>query len=257
MNEHTNTAPRRAPYPPIRRTDASGRFKPDGNNEYVGVQIRTGRRLMGLSRSVMAEQIGADYTMLTAYEHGVRATPPMMMARIADVLEKPLFWFYQRQQADAANRQPAPAAASRSAAPVAERPRVLLVDDAPDVLVTLGAFLEGAGLHVIKASSGDEALRIVAGPEVLHAIVTDNTMPGLSGTDLLLQSALIRPNVPGLIVTGSTDARNLGELPKTVGILSKPFRREELVQRLRQLTAAPPLPATFQYSDSIDAAEDD
>jgi DNA-binding NtrC family response regulator len=133
-------------------------------------------------------------------------------------------------------RQPLCVQAFTSSLPADTRPTVLLVDDAQDVLVTLGAFLEGAGLRVIKTRSGDEALRVVASDIVLHAIVTDNAMPGLSGVELLLQSAQLRPALPGLIVTGYSDPKMLGELPASVQVLGKPFRREDLVNRVQYMT---------------------
>jgi len=236
----------------IRRTDSRGHFKPDRTNQYIGLQIRTGRRLMGLPRSALAIELGIDVGTLASYEHGSRETPPSMMARIAGVLNKPLSWFSQGPatsirlsafSSPAIDRVEAPPATPPTVEPQIvpdSRPRVLLVDDASDVLVVLGAFIESAGLQVIKVSSGDEALKVVAGDLPLHAIVTDNVMPGLSGADLLLQAANLRPDVPGLIITGNgKDANGLSELPKTISVLSKPFRREELVSRIRAMTQAP------------------
>jgi len=155
---------------------------------------------------------------------------------------KPAAWFSDRPVALPPRRAelplPAPLAAAAAPAPAAaaDRPRVLLVDDAPDLLVTVGAFLEGAGWRVIKARNGDDALRIIASDEVLHAVVTDNAMPGLSGAELLLQSAQLRPGLPGLIVTGFADAQSLADLPPSVRILRKPFRREDLVRCVQAMT---------------------
>jgi PAS domain S-box-containing protein len=110
---------------------------------------------------------------------------------------------------------------------------VLLVDDAPDVLVTLGAFLEGAGFQVTKAHSADDALRIIASPLPLLAIVTDYAMPGMSGAELMLQVAQIRPELPGLLVTGYPGIEGLDDLPDRVQVLRKPFLRAELLERMR------------------------
>ncbi len=89
-----------------------------------------------------------------------------------------------------------------------------------------------------QATSGDEALRIIAGDEMLDAIVTDNALPGLSGADLLVQAARLRPGVPGLIMTGAADARYLLELPATACVMAKPFRRDELMVRVHQMIGA-------------------
>ena len=214
---------------PIRRTNSPGQFRADRTPAYAGAQIRTGRRLLRLSREGLAERLGMTAPVLAAYEHGERMVPPAALAQIAVHLGKPLPWFHHRA---AQLTSCAEAAATVAAAPTF----VLLVDDAPDVLVTLGAFLGRAGIQVIKAASGDEALRIVASDQSLHAIVTDHAMPGLSGTELLLHAAQLRPELPGLVVTGFADSRSLGELPAHVRVLRKPFRREELVRSVQHMT---------------------
>lgn len=241
---------------PIRRTDDTGQFLPERTSRHIGLQIRTARRLLGWSRATTAQQLGLDVQTFAAYEQGSREIPTVTLAQISDLTGRPIAWFCDRP-APVVARRDLPAALLPKAAPAAgpgataqhdSRPVVLLVDDAPDVLVTLGAFLEGAGLQVVKARSGDEALRIVAGDAVLHAIVTDNAMPGLSGAELLLQSAQLRPGLPGLIVTGFSDSSSLGDLPATVGVLCKPFRREDLVRRVQDLTR--PVPAVSRQSVS-------
>jgi signal transduction histidine kinase/CheY-like chemotaxis protein len=109
---------------------------------------------------------------------------------------------------------------------------ILVVDDVPDVLVTLGAFLQGGGFDVIKARSADDALRIVAGPLALSAIVTDYAMPGMSGAELIRQVALMRPTLPSLVVTGYPGVEGLNELPKCVHVLHKPFPRAALLEQV-------------------------
>ncbi len=56
---------------------------------------------------------------------------------------------------------------------------LLLVDDAADVLVSVGAFLVNAGFLVRKTASGDEALAIIASDPRIEVLVTDFAMPGL------------------------------------------------------------------------------
>lgn len=254
MSEHVGPAASQPWRQPIRRTDEQGHFLPDRTARHIGLQIRTGRRLAGWTRAMTAERLGVDVGVFAAYEHGGAEVPAVQLARIAELMNKPIGWFCERPAPVAGRRHELPASLSRTpvaqAAPAGEsRPTVLLVDDAPDVLVTLGAFLEGAGLRVIKARSGDEALRLIAEDTVLHAIVTDNAMPGLSGVELLVQSAQIRPSLPGLIVTGFADAASLGDLPSTVEVLCKPFRREELVRRVKDMTR-PAAPVTRTAVDA-------
>jgi CheY-like chemotaxis protein len=128
-----------------------------------------------------------------------------------------------------------PHAAAGAHRPARTKGRILLVDDAPDVLITLGAFLEGAGFEVVKARIGDDALRIVASSQALDAIVTDYAMPGISGVDLLLQAFQLRPELPGLMVTGYPGIDDLRELPPRIGVLRKPFLRAELLAQVRTM----------------------
>jgi signal transduction histidine kinase/CheY-like chemotaxis protein len=113
--------------------------------------------------------------------------------------------------------------------------RILVVDDVSDVLVTLAAFLQGSGFQVAKAHDAEEALRIVASPLALSAIVTDFVMPGMSGAELMLQVALVRPALPGLIVTGYPGVEGLSELPERIHVLHKPFPRAELLEQVQTL----------------------
>ena len=108
---------------------------------------------------------------------------------------------------------------------------ILVVDDAPDVLANLGAFLAKAGFTVEKATSGDEALRkIVADPRI-DTLVTDLAMPGLSGAALIARAKHVRPNLKTLVITGSPST----ELPPYTPILVKPFRRATLIAKVKSL----------------------
>jgi signal transduction histidine kinase/CheY-like chemotaxis protein len=113
--------------------------------------------------------------------------------------------------------------------------RILLVDDVSDVLVTLAAFLQGGGFQVTLAHDAEEALRIVTSPLALSAIVTDFVMPGMSGAELMLQVARVRPALPGLIVTGYPGVEGLSDLPERIHVLHKPFPRAELLEQVHTL----------------------
>jgi signal transduction histidine kinase/DNA-binding response OmpR family regulator len=113
--------------------------------------------------------------------------------------------------------------------------RVLLVDDDPDVLVTMGAFLERAGLRVARASGGVQALAILASGERFDALVTDHAMPGLNGADLVAEGRLAQPGLPALIITGFAEIGREKALPEGVRMLHKPFPREELIAALHQV----------------------
>ncbi|WP_439596528.1 PAS domain S-box protein [Falsiroseomonas sp.] len=161
-----------------------------------------------------ARQSGGDVRIASTPGHGTRVE--VLLPRIAP------------------GRAAEDGGAEGAAAPTG-RGRILLVDDAPAVLQTLGAFLTGAGYQVTRATNGDEALRLVREGARLDCVVTDYAMPGLSGVDLLLQLAELRPGLPVLVVTGYPGLETLRDLPPHIEILRKPFLRAELLRRVAKL----------------------
>lgn len=120
-------------------------------------------------------------------------------------------------------------------APVPGRLRALLIDDEADILVVVGAFLESSGFDVLRASSGDAALAIIAAGERIDLLVTDYAMPGLSGKDLAIAARGLVEGLRTLIITGYPEANALSDLPEGIALLAKPFRRAELSLRVRLL----------------------
>ena len=112
-------------------------------------------------------------------------------------------------------------------------PKVLVVDDAPDIVRLTRDYLEHAGFDVVVARDGNEALR-VARQERPDLIVLDLGLPGRDGLDVTRE--LRRDsNVPIVMLTARTD-----EADKIVGLelgaddyLTKPFSAKELVARVR------------------------
>ena len=115
------------------------------------------------------------------------------------------------------------------------RGRILIVDDDPDVARVAGAFLRRAGFNVTTVTGADEALAQLGGTVPFDALISDHAMPGMKGSDLILQARELRQDLPALIITGYTGAEGLHSLPSDVTILRKPFQREELVSKVRAM----------------------
>lgn len=120
------------------------------------------------------------------------------------------------------------------------RTPALLVDDHPDVLVGIGAFLEAAGFDVVRARNGDEALAYLAAGQSFSLLVTDYAMPGVNGVDLARQALEQFADLKALIITGFPSDAGLFDRPPNVALLAKPFRRAELIAALQSLFAAGP-----------------
>jgi CheY-like chemotaxis protein len=109
--------------------------------------------------------------------------------------------------------------------------RILLVDDDALVRNTHRRLLESLGYSVTTAADGEEALvRFKESPHAFALVLTDHTMPTLSGADLARALLAIRADVPVILCTGYSDqiddrrARELG----VRSLLQKPIDRQTL-----------------------------
>lgn len=123
----------------------------------------------------------------------------------------------------------------------AGKERVLLVDD-EEVLALLGQqTLERHGYSVTAFTDSTEALeRFREAPHSFDVIVTDQTMPGLTGDALARSITSIRPNIPVILTTGYAEALN-PETVREAGILEiivKPVKSTALAKTIRRLLDA-------------------
>jgi PAS domain S-box-containing protein len=121
---------------------------------------------------------------------------------------------------------------------------VLVVEDEPAIRELVRRTLEGAGLVVIEAENGRQALDIFAlGGEPPKLVLSDVIMPVLNGRELSDALADTHPNLPILFMSGYTGedvlARSL--LPETAPFIQKPFAPEELLSRVRRMLAGAPI----------------
>ncbi|MFO1364197.1 MAG: PAS domain S-box protein [Burkholderiales bacterium] len=96
-------------------------------------------------------------------------------------------------------------------APAARRPRlrgrVLVAEDEEMVRAFMRELLEGWGLEVDAAGDGAEAYALFAGaPERHDLVITDQTMPRLTGVALARELAARRPGLPVILYSGYADA---------------------------------------------------
>jgi DNA-binding NtrC family response regulator len=104
---------------------------------------------------------------------------------------------------------------------------VLLVDDEPGVRFALTEVLHDRGYRVVTAGSGHEALALLDGVDV---VVTDLSMPGMDGLELVTQIGRRAPALPVILLTahGSENMVRLASSRGACGCLSKPFDIDEI-----------------------------
>jgi DNA-binding NtrC family response regulator len=114
--------------------------------------------------------------------------------------------------------------------------RVLVVDDEPQIVDVLKSFLESENYEVFAAASAEEAL-VLLKEHVIDVIISDEAMPGMSGTTFL---GIVRSEFPDtvrILLTGLTDfdtainAINIGEIYR---FFTKPCNFKELRATLKQ-----------------------
>jgi nitrogen-specific signal transduction histidine kinase/CheY-like chemotaxis protein len=102
---------------------------------------------------------------------------------------------------------------------------VLLVDDDDSVRATIAEMLIQLGFIVHEASSAEEALEWIQQGGDLDLLITDYSMPGMSGVGLADAVRQQRPKIPVLVISGFAEA--VGNAPD-VARLAKPFREADL-----------------------------
>jgi PAS domain S-box-containing protein len=114
----------------------------------------------------------------------------------------------------------------------------LFVEDEPALAAMERRQIEALGFRVTVHTSSEEALEdFRARPEAFDLMVTDNTMPRMTGLELSKAVTTLRPQLPVLMVSGYADNAELSVLLEhgVRAVLQKPHTAAELGEALRRL----------------------
>jgi len=116
--------------------------------------------------------------------------------------------------------------------------KILFIDD-EDVLADMGKnMLERLGYHVTVRTSSLEALETFQNqPDQFDVVITDQTMPGMTGFDLARRMLQIRPDIPIILCTGYSSIIS-EEKAKSIGVREfalKPVGKRDIAMLIRKV----------------------
>ena len=118
--------------------------------------------------------------------------------------------------------------------------RILLVDDEEILIAVVTEMLKVLGYEVISANRGPDALYIFKSrPESFNLVITDFTMPEITGMELAAELLQIRSDIPIILSTGFASAE-MREKALAIGIrdvMTKPFVLQELAEAVGRILA--------------------
>ena len=118
---------------------------------------------------------------------------------------------------------------------------ILVVEDDPNVQATVVGMLSELGYQVLRADNAESALAVLKAGVRCDLLFTDVVMPGkLKSTEMVRQARALLPDMKVLYTSGYTQNAIIhgGRLDPGVELLSKPYRREKLASKVRQLLGA-------------------
>lgn len=109
---------------------------------------------------------------------------------------------------------------------------ILLIDDEKELIDSNSRLLKRLGSHVRSTTSSMKGLELFQNaPENFDLVITDQTMPAMTGADLAVKMLQIRSDTPIILCTGFSEKITL-EKAKALGIrgfLNKPFSKRDLI----------------------------
>ena len=114
---------------------------------------------------------------------------------------------------------------------------ILVVDDESTSLLMLEKVLR-TSYTVITARSGAEALDVLKREEI-SLLITDQRMPGMTGTELLRESQSLRPGMVSMLLTSNNDTETFIDAITKAGalrVINKPWDAANLLSICREVS---------------------
>ncbi len=116
-----------------------------------------------------------------------------------------------------------------------QSPKVLVVDDEPEIRKLVTAMLARNGYRVLSADSGENALRLFKSNPDTDLLLTDVVSPGMSGPMIADQISALKPDIKVLFMSGydGTQVVQRYVIERGYSLLTKPFSMEQLESKVR------------------------
>src|SRR5580700_12111172 len=119
--------------------------------------------------------------------------------------------------------------------PNEQSPKVLVVDDEPEIRKLVAAMLVRNGYRVVSADTGENAIRLFKNNRDTDLLLTDVVAPGMSGPMIADEIAALKPNIKVLFMSGydGTQVVQRYVIERGYSLLTKPFSMEQLESKVR------------------------
>lgn len=118
--------------------------------------------------------------------------------------------------------------------------KVMVVDDEPNIVLSLEFLMQQAGFQVVTAATGEEALELI-NQTAPNLVLLDISLPGISGFEVLqsLRQQADFKNLPIIMLTahGREAEKEKGLALGADDYITKPFSTQELVEKVKSLLA--------------------
>jgi|WetSurMetagenome_2_1015567.scaffolds.fasta_scaffold01664_5 PAS domain S-box-containing protein len=116
--------------------------------------------------------------------------------------------------------------------------KCLIIDDNKDVLIYITRILVDAGIQIVTAGSGKEALDFLKNDPKINMVLLDMQMPGMNGTEITAEIRKVKRNIPIIAQTAFVFDEGNNEALKAGcdACLVKPIRRDNLISVISSFT---------------------
>ncbi len=114
---------------------------------------------------------------------------------------------------------------------------ILYVEDNDDLRESIGMLLEAEGREIVSCATAEEAL-VQMDKRSFDILVTDVSLPGISGTELARRATAARPQQWVVLCSGYEFSQGLATLGANVRSIAKPFEIDDMDRLLNDIAAA-------------------